>query len=126
MDINFLKEMIRNTHRAYGWRIGYAKNAQDINDWIDEGYISIETADELALYNHVNHELSVGGCWQMVNRIQLADSGMEMRRRCVLCEVWLFGNEVITTDEFDELMRAVSQCYRDSYKLYQCDDVSEY
>lgn len=65
----------------------------------------------------INTKLSVKRCWDMVNRIQMGRTPDEIRRRCRVAEEWLTANEVITTDEYDELMMAVSFIHRESYHI---------
>lgn len=63
----------------------------------------------------INRRLSLAGCWGMVNRIESASDPNEVRRRCIIAEEWLKANIVISDDDFDDLMRAVSYIYRESY-----------
>ena len=65
----------------------------------------------------INTKLSVKQCWDMVNRIQMGRTPDEIRRRCRVAEEWLTANEVITTDEYNELMMAVSYIHRESYHI---------
>lgn len=65
----------------------------------------------------INTKLSLKRCWDMVNRIQMGRTPDEIRRRCRVAEEWLTANEVITTDEYDELMMAVSFIHRESYHI---------
>lgn len=65
----------------------------------------------------INRTLSVKGCWAMVNNIQNARTPKEVRERCGIAEEWLKANEVITADEYDELMMSVAYLYRESYHL---------
>lgn len=63
----------------------------------------------------VNRQLSVKGCWNMVNAIQGGRTPQEIRERCNIAEEWLTQNEVISNDQYDELMMAVAFLYRESY-----------
>ena len=65
----------------------------------------------------VNTQLSLNGCWNMVNRIQLADTPSEIRERCGIAEYWLTNNKVISVEEYDELMQAVAYFHRESYRM---------
>lgn len=64
----------------------------------------------------VNTRLSVKGCWTMVNRIQKGSTPADIRERCNIAEEWLKANEIITNEEYDELMMTVSWLYRESYR----------
>ena len=64
-----------------------------------------------------NRNLSLKGCWDMVNRIQLADTPEGIRNRCRVAEEWLLNNDVIDNDEYDDLMRAVAYLRSESYHM---------
>lgn len=64
---------------------------------------------------NINSCLSAKGCWRLVNACQNGRTAEEIRERCRIAEEWLKGNNVITNDEFDELMMAVSFIHRESY-----------
>lgn len=63
----------------------------------------------------INTKLSLKGCWKMVNAIQNAESSTAIRERCRVAEEWLNANEIISNEEYDDLMIAVSFQYRESY-----------
>lgn len=63
---------------------------------------------------NINTKLSVNGCWEMVNGIQSGRTPDEIRERCYIAEQWLKANEVITNEEYDDLMRTVAYLYRES------------
>ena len=63
----------------------------------------------------VNRNLSLSGCWKMVNAIQKARTPEEVRYRCNIAEDWLNNNDVISNGEYDSLMMAVSYLYRETY-----------
>lgn len=63
----------------------------------------------------INTELSLNGCWRMVNAIQNGRTDEEIRERCGIAEKWLIANKVINYDEFNELMKTVAFLYRESY-----------
>lgn len=65
----------------------------------------------------INEMLSLDGCWNMVNRIQLANSPEQIRERCRIASEWLGKNKMISTEDFDSLMMAVSQLHRESYHM---------
>ena len=65
----------------------------------------------------INTKLSLTGCWRMVNAIQGGKTPSEIRRRCMIAEEWLKANEIISTDDFDDLMMAVAYIHRESYHL---------
>ena len=65
----------------------------------------------------INTKLSIKGCWEMVNRIQLGNTPKEIRDRASIAEKWLIANEVINNEQFDDLMNAVSYWIRESYHL---------
>lgn len=65
---------------------------------------------------NINTKLSVKGCWGMVNRIQDGRTPDEIRERCYIAEQWLTANEVITNEEYDDLMDTVAYLHRESYQ----------
>ena len=65
----------------------------------------------------INTNLSLNGCWKMVNAIQNAATGIEIRERCDIAEKWLVENTVISLEEYDDLMKAVSYIYRESFHI---------
>ena len=65
----------------------------------------------------INTRLSIKRCWDMVNRIQAGDTPEEIRRRCKIAEEWVTKNEVISIDEYDDLMMAISWLFRESYHM---------
>lgn len=65
----------------------------------------------------INVNLSVSGCWKMVNRIQLGRNRAEILDRCKIAEKWICKNKVITSEQGNELMRAITQLYREAYKM---------
>ena len=65
----------------------------------------------------INTRLSVAGCWKMVNAIQNGNTLEEIRERCHIAAEWLNANEVISVDEYDSMMVAVSYIYRESYHM---------
>lgn len=56
----------------------------------------------------INTKLSLKRCWDMVNRVQNFE-------QAAIAEQWLMANEVISNEEFDELMNALSFIYRELY-----------
>ena len=65
----------------------------------------------------INTKLSYKGCWRMVNACQNGKTPSEIRSRCDTAEAWLNANEVISNEQYNELMMAVSFLYRESYYL---------
>ena len=65
----------------------------------------------------INKTLSSKRCWEMVNRIQNGRTPREIRERADIAIEWLRANEVITTQEFDDLMNTVSYLVRESYHM---------
>jgi len=65
----------------------------------------------------INTKLSLKGCWKMVNAIQNGKTAEEIRERCRIAEQWLTKNEIISIDEYDSLMMAVSSLHRESYHI---------
>lgn len=65
----------------------------------------------------INRNLSLKGCWTMVNKIQLAATPEGIRERCRVAQEWLDANQVISIEEYDELMRALSYQFRESYHV---------
>lgn len=64
----------------------------------------------------INRTLSAGGCWKMVNRIQLGGTRAEIRKRADVAMQWLDANEVITADEYNDLMMTVSYLVRETFR----------
>lgn len=65
----------------------------------------------------INKNLSLKGCWKMVNAIQNGKTPVEIRERCDIAEKWLVENEVINIDEYNDLMMAVSYLWRESFHI---------
>lgn len=65
----------------------------------------------------INTNLSVEGCWKMVNAIQNGNTPQEIRKRCLIAEEWLKANTIITNDQYNDMMMAVSYLFRESYHL---------
>lgn len=65
----------------------------------------------------INVNLSLSGCWKMVNRIQLGKDPTEIMQRCKIAEKWICKNKVITSEQGNELMRAITQLYREAYRM---------
>ena len=65
----------------------------------------------------INTKLSLAGCWKMVNAIQNGKTEGDVRHRCYIAEQWLKANEIISNDDFDELMMTVSYWYREAKKF---------
>lgn len=63
----------------------------------------------------INKNLSLKGCWRMVNAIQNGNTTEEIRERCRIAEEWLRENDVITNEEYNDLMMAVSYQHRESF-----------
>lgn len=63
----------------------------------------------------INTTLSKKGCWEMVNRIQNGRTPEEIRERCEIATQWLNANEIITNEEYDDLMITVAYLYRGTY-----------
>lgn len=53
----------------------------------------------------------------MVNAIQNGKTPEEIRERCQIAAEWLKANEVISFEEYDDLMNAVSYLHRESYHI---------
>lgn len=75
------------------------------------------TVEKVEVIKPINRQLSLKGCWKMVNAIQNGDSPEEIRGRCAIAQKWLNANDVISNDEYDELMMAVTLQHRESYHL---------
>lgn len=65
----------------------------------------------------INTKLSLHRCWDMVNRIQLANTPEQIRARCRIAEEWLTKNVVISVEDYNDLMRAVAQLCLESYHI---------
>lgn len=63
----------------------------------------------------INTNLSLSGCWKMVNAIQNGKTKEAILERCRIAENWLRANEIITNEEYNDLMLAVSALYREAY-----------
>lgn len=57
----------------------------------------------------VNKNLSLKGCWTMVNRVNTLE-------KMKIAEHWLKLNEVISNDEYNDLMMALSYIGRELYR----------
>ena len=65
----------------------------------------------------INRNLSVNGCWKMVNAIQNCRTPAEIRDRAAIAEQWLMANDVIDNDTYDDLMNTVAYLVRESYHM---------
>lgn len=65
----------------------------------------------------VNANLSAKGCWKMVNAIQNGKTPQEIRERCHIAMEWLKANEIISNDEYNDMVMTVSHLYRESYHM---------
>ena len=65
----------------------------------------------------INKNLSVKGCWRMVNAIQNGKTPLEIRQRCNIAEKWLQANEVISYDEYNDMMMTISYLHRESFQM---------
>lgn len=65
----------------------------------------------------INTKLSLKKCWEMVNRIQLGENAKEIVKRCKIAEEWLNKNEIISNEEYDDLMRSVTYWSREAYRM---------
>lgn len=65
----------------------------------------------------INRNLSVNGCWKMVNAIQNGATPAEIRDRAATAEQWLMANDVIDNDTYDDLMNTVAFLVRESYHM---------
>lgn len=63
----------------------------------------------------INRTLSSKGCWKMVNAIQNGRTPEDVRTRASIAKQWLNANEIISIDEYDELMDTVAYIVRESY-----------
>lgn len=57
----------------------------------------------------VNPKLSLKGCWAMVNRVNTLE-------KLHIAKQWLKVNELITNDEYNDLMMALSYISRELYR----------
>ena len=57
----------------------------------------------------INPNLSAKRCWDMVNRIETV-------KQSQIAEAWLNANVVISVEEYDDLMRALSYLRREAYR----------
>lgn len=53
----------------------------------------------------------------MVNACQNGRTPLEIRERCNIAEKWLLENENIDVATFDDMMRAISFIYRESFHV---------
>ena len=65
----------------------------------------------------INKNLSVDGCWRMVNAIQNGKTPHEIRERCRIAEEWLKANEVIDNDQYNDMMMTVAYLHRESHHI---------
>ena len=57
----------------------------------------------------VNRNLSVRGCWRMVNAVNSLE-------KVKVAQQWLDNNDVISIDEYDALMRSLSYISRELHR----------
>lgn len=57
----------------------------------------------------VNRNLSLKGCWLIVNTAETLEE-------CKIAYNWIYDNEVITNDEYDDLMITLSYKTREAYR----------
>ena len=65
----------------------------------------------------INKNLSVKGCWRMVNAIQNGETPAAIRERCNIAEEWLKANQIISNDQYNDMMMTISYLYRESYQM---------
>ena len=54
----------------------------------------------------INKKLSLKGCWAMVNRVDTIE-------KANIAESWLRENELLSNEDYDDLMMALTYLYRD-------------
>ena len=62
----------------------------------------------------MTNKMSLKACWDMVNAAQDGRTPGEIRANCLKASESLRQNEAITNDDYDELMMAVAQIFREA------------
>jgi len=60
----------------------------------------------------VNPNLSLNGCWKMVNSVNTF-------KKAKIAEEWLTANKVINNDQYNDMMMALSYLVREMYHTAQ-------
>jgi len=58
----------------------------------------------------INRNLSVKSCWKMVNAVNTLE-------KASIAENWLKNNDIISNEEYDDLMNALSYLVRELYEI---------
>lgn len=58
----------------------------------------------------INTKLSASKCWTMVNRVDTLE-------KAKIANMWIMENEVITNEEYNDLMMALSYITRELYRM---------
>ena len=64
----------------------------------------------------INVNLSVKGCWRLVNGIQNGKTPAEIRERASIAEEWITANKNIDIDTYDDMMHTICYLINESYK----------
>ena len=64
----------------------------------------------------INVNLSVKGCWRLVNGIQNGKTPAEIRERASIAEEWITANKNIDIDTYNDMMNSIAYLIRESYQ----------
>lgn len=64
----------------------------------------------------INVNLSVKGCWRLVNGIQNGKTPAEIRERASIAEEWITANKNLDIDTYNDMMESIAYLIRESYQ----------
>ena len=64
----------------------------------------------------INVNLSVKGCWRLVNGIQNGKTPAEIRERASIAEEWITANKNLNIDTYNDMMDSIAYLIRESYQ----------
>ena len=64
----------------------------------------------------INVNLSVKGCWRLVNGIQNGKTPAEIRERASIAEEWITANKNLDIDTYNDMMNSIAYLIRESYQ----------
>ena len=63
----------------------------------------------------INPNLSIKGCWRLVNAIQNGKTSKEIRERAMIAQDWITANNNIDIDTYNDMMDSIAYLIRESY-----------
>lgn len=64
----------------------------------------------------INVNLSVKGCWRLVNGIQNGKTPAEIRERASIAQDWITANKNLDIDTYNDMMDSIAYLIRESYQ----------